>query len=112
MNALANKVQLIGRLGNDAEVQTFDNNVKRAVLNIATNEYYKNDKGERVESTTWHKVAAWRNLADIAEKFGKKGKEIAIEGKLLNRSYTDKDGNKRYITEVVANEIMLLGSKK
>lgn len=110
MNALANKVQLIGRLGIDPEVQSFDNNVKRANLSIATNEYSKNEKGERVEKTTWHKVVAWRGLADVAEKFCKKGKEVAIEGKLVNRKYEDKEGNTRYITEVVANELMLLGS--
>lgn len=111
MNAIANKVQLIGRLGNDPEIQKFESDVKRANLSIATNEFYKNEKGERVQNTTWHRVAAWRNLAEIAEKFCKKGKEIAIEGKLLNRSYTDKEGKTRYITEIVANEIMLLGGK-
>lgn len=111
MNALTNKVQLIGRLGTDPDVKTFDKNVKRANLSIATNEYSKNDNGECVEKTTWHKVVVWRGLADVAEKYCEKGKEIAVEGKLVNRQYEDKEGKTRYITEVVANDIMLLGKK-
>ncbi len=80
-------------------------------MSIATNEYSKNYKGKRVKKTTWHKVVLWRGFADVVEKYCKKGKEIAVEGKLVNRRYKDKEGKTRYITEVVANDIMLLGSK-
>jgi single-strand DNA-binding protein len=109
MNALRNKVQLIGHVGNDPEIKTFEGGKKLASLTIATNESYKNEKGEKVEQTEWHKVVAWGKTAEIIEKFVTKGKEIAIEGKLTHRSYEDKNGEKRYITEVVASEILLLG---
>jgi len=109
MNAMKNKVQLIGNVGNEPEVKTFGEGKKVANLTIATNDFYINDKGDKVEQTEWHRVTAWGKVADIIEKYVKKGKEIAIEGKLTHRSYDDKDGNKRYITEVVANDILLLG---
>ena len=108
MSTLRNKVQLIGHVGNDPEIKTFDGGKKLAKLNVATNESYKNEKGEKVEETQWHSLIAWGKTADIIEKYVVKGKEIAIEGKLTHRSYDDKDGNKRYITEVVANELVLL----
>ena len=82
---------------------------KVANLTIATNDSYKNEKGEKVEQTEWHKVVAWGKTAEIIEKYVTKGKEIAIEGKLTHRSYDDKNGEKRYITEVVANDVLLLG---
>jgi len=106
---MKNRVQLIGNTGNDPIIKTFEGGRKLANLTIATNESYKNDKGERVEQTEWHTVVAWGKTAEIIEKFVTKGKQIAIEGKLTHRSYEDKNGEKRYITEVVANEIMLLG---
>ncbi len=109
MSALRNKVQLIGNVGNDPEIKSFDGGKKVANFTIATNESYKNEKGEKVEQTEWHKVSAWGKTAEIIEKFVTKGKEVAIEGKLTHRSYEDKNGEKRYITEVVANEILLLG---
>lgn len=109
MNAMKNKVQLIGNVGNEPEVKTFGEGKKVANITIATNDYYINDKGEKVEQTEWHRVTAWGKVAEIIEKYVSKGKEIAIEGKLTHRSYDDKDGNKRYITEVVANDILLLG---
>lgn len=109
MNAMKNKVQLIGNVGNEPEVKTFGEGKKVANITIATNDYFINDKGEKVEQTEWHRVTAWGKTAEIIEKYVTKGKEIAIEGKLTHRSYDDKDGNKRYITEVVANEILLLG---
>jgi single-strand DNA-binding protein len=109
MNALKNKVQLIGNVGNDPEIKTFDGGRKVANLNIATNDSYKNDKGERIDQTEWHNIVAWGKVAEIIEKFVTKGKQIAIEGKLTHRSYEDKNGEKRYITEVVVNDIMLLG---
>jgi single-strand DNA-binding protein len=109
MSTLRNKVQLIGHVGNDPEIKTFDGGKKLAKLNVATNESYKNDKGEKVEETQWHSLIAWGKTADIIEKYVVKGKEIAIEGKLTHRSYEDKNGEKRYVTEVVIDELMLLG---
>jgi single-strand DNA-binding protein len=109
MNAMKNTVQLIGNVGNDPEIKTFDGGKKLANITIATNDSYKNDKGEKVEQTEWHKVVAWGKTADIIEKYVTKGLQIAIEGKLTHRSYDDKNGEKRYITEVVVNEVLLLG---
>ena len=109
MNALRNKVQLIGNLGQDPEIVTLDNGSKLAKFSVATNETYKNQKGERVTDTQWHNVVAWGKTAEIVENFAVKGKEVAIEGKLTNRSYETKTGEKRYITEVRCNEILLLG---
>jgi single-strand DNA-binding protein len=108
MNAMKNKVQLIGNVGQDPEVKTFEGGKKVASLTIATNEFYKNEKGEKIEDTQWHRVTAWGKLADLIEKYVTKGKEIGVEGKLVHRSYDDKDGIKRYITEVVINDILLL----
>lgn len=106
---MQNRVQLIGNTGNDPIIKTLESGKKVANLTIATKDYYKNDKGERVEQTEWHTVVAWGKTAEIIEKFVTKGKQIGIEGKLTHRSYEDKNGEKRYITEVVASEIMLLG---
>ena len=108
MNALRNKVQLIGHVGNDPEVKAFGEGKKVANLTLATNESYRNDKGEKVEETQWHRVVAWGKTAELIEKYVTKGKEIAIEGKLTHRSYDDKNGEKRYVTEVVASELLLL----
>lgn len=107
MNAMKNRVQLIGNVGNDPEIKTLENGRKLAHVTIATNEKYTNDKGEKVEQTEWHRVTAWGKTAEIIEKYVVKGKEVAIEGKLTNRSY-DKNGEKRYVTEVVVSEILLL----
>lgn len=112
MNALRNKVQLIGRLGNKVEVKRLDNGKCVANVSMATNEIYKNQKGERVEDTTWHNLVIWGKTAEILEKYTDKGSEIAIEGKLTNRSYDDKDGIKRYVTEVLVNEVLLMGDPK
>ena len=109
MSTLRNKVQLIGHVGNDPEIKSFDGGKKLAKLNVATNESYKNDKGEKVEETQWHSLIAWGKTADIIEKYVVKGKEIGIDGKLTHRSYEDKNGEKRYVTEVVIDELMLLG---
>lgn len=111
MYALKNKVQLIGNLGNAPEVKTTETGKKLARFSVATNESYRNANGEKVTETTWHNLVAWGKVADIAEKYLTKGSEVAIEGKLINRSYTDKDGNKKYITEVQVNELLMLGSK-
>ncbi|MFD0761679.1 single-stranded DNA-binding protein [Lutibacter aestuarii] len=112
MNTLRNKVQLIGNLGNNPEIIQLDTGKKIAKFSIATNETYKNAKGEKVTDTQWHNVVAWNKTAEIAEQYLEKGKEVAIEGKLTSRSYDDKDGNKRYITEVVVNELLMLGNKQ
>lgn len=109
MNAIKNKVQLIGHVGQEPEIKTFDGGKKVANITIATNESYTNNKGEKIENTEWHRITAWGKVADIIEKYVIKGKEIAIEGKLTHRSYDDKEGNKRYITEIVASELLLLG---
>lgn len=109
MNAMKNRVQLIGHVGQEPEVKTFDGGKKVANITVATNDYYTNDKGEKVENTEWHKVVAWGKTAEIIEKYVTKGKEIAIDGKLTHRSYDDKDGTKRYVTEVVVNDLLLLG---
>jgi len=111
MYALKNKVQLIGNLGTKPEIKKTENGKKLAQFNVATHESYRNAKGEKVTETQWHRVIAWGKVAEIAEKYLDKGKEVAIEGKLINRSYTDKGGNKRYISEVQVNELLLLGSK-
>ena len=111
MNAMKNKVQLIGNLGQDPEVKKIGDDKKVAHLSVATNENYRNAKGEKVTDTQWHNVVAWGKLADIAEKFLLKGTEVVIEGKLINRNYTDKQGVKRYITEVQANELLILTKK-
>ena len=111
MYALRNKVQLIGNLGAKPEVKNTENGKKLAQFSVATNESYRNANGEKITETQWHRVIVWGKLAEIAEQYLDKGKEIALEGKLVNRSYTDKEGIKRYITEIQANELLMLGSK-
>ena len=111
MNTLRNKVQLIGNLGNDPEIINLESGKTLAKFSIATNESYKNAKGEKVTDTQWHNIVAWGKTAEIIEKYVTKGKEVAIEGKLISRSYETKEGEKRYITEVVCNEILLLGKQ-
>jgi len=112
MYALKNKVQLIGNLGNNPEIRTLESGKKMARFSMATSETYRNAKGEKITETQWHNVVAWGKVADIAEQFLVKGSEIAVEGKLINRNYTDKEGNKRYVTEVQVNEVLMLGDKK
>ncbi|MFD0991168.1 single-stranded DNA-binding protein [Mariniflexile jejuense] len=111
MSTLKNKVQLIGNVGNTPEITTLESGKRIAKFSIATNAFYKNSKGEKEQDTQWHNIVAWGKIADIIEKYVGKGKEVALEGKLTSRSYEDKDGAKRYVTEVVANEILLLGTK-
>ncbi len=111
MYALKNKVQLIGNLGGKPEVKEIEGGKKLAMFNVATSESYRNAEGEKITETQWHRVVAWGKIAEIAEKYLDKGKEIALEGKLVNRSYTDKDGLKKYITEVQATELLMLGVK-
>lgn len=102
----------MGNLGAAPEVKSISDNKKLAKFSVATNESYKNEKGEKVTETYWHSVVAWGKLAGIVEKYLQKGSEVAIEGKLTNRSYTDKDGVKRYVTEILANEVLMVGGKQ
>jgi single-strand DNA-binding protein len=109
MSALKNRVQLIGNLGNTPEIRNTENGKKMVRFSMATNEVYKNAKGERVTETQWHNLIGWGKIAEIAEKSLAKGTEVAIEGKLINNNYVDKEGNKKYSTEVLINELLLIG---
>ncbi len=108
MNALKNKVQLIGNLGNDPEIISLEGGTKLAKFSMATSDAYKNAQGEKVEETQWHNIVAWGKVAEIAENYLNKGKQVAIAGKLTHRSYETNAGEKRYITEVRCNELLLL----
>jgi single-strand DNA-binding protein len=112
MSTIKNHVQLIGNVGQEPTITNLESGKKVARFSIATNENYKNAKGEKQTDTNWHTVVAWGKTADIIEKFVSKGKEVGIVGKLKTRTYTTDDGNQRYVTEVVANEILLMGSNK
>ncbi|MBC7522901.1 MAG: single-stranded DNA-binding protein [Flavobacterium sp.] len=109
MNTLRNRVQLIGFVGQEPEIKNLDGGKKLANLSVATSEVYYKENGDKVENTEWHRITAWGKTAEIIEKYVVKGKEVAIDGKLTHRSYDDKEGIKRYVTEVVANEILLIG---
>jgi len=111
MSNLRNKVQLIGNVGIDPEMTVLESGKKVIHFSLATNENYRNSKGEKVQSTDWHNMVAWNKTAEIIEKYAGKGKEIAIEGNLTSRSYETKEGEKRYITEVIISEVLLLGPK-
>ncbi len=111
MSNLRNSVRLIGFLGNAPEVKELSKTKKLAKLSLATNETYKNEKGEKVEETQWHNLVLWDKQADIALKYLNKGSEIAVEGKLVTKNYTDKEGVKRFYTEIVVNEFVMLGKK-
>ena len=104
---MKNRVQLIGHVGQDPEIKQLESG-RVANFTIATNDSYTNAKGEKVEQTEWHRVSAWGKTVDIIEQFLTKGSHVAVEGKLTHRSYDDKDGNRRYITEVIANELVFL----
>jgi single-strand DNA-binding protein len=111
MNAIKNKVQLIGHLGSKLDLKSLESGKSVGNVSLATSEVYKNQKGERVEETIWHNLVVWDKTAENLAKFTDKGSEIAIEGKLTNRSYTDKNGDKKGITEIVVNEFLLLDKK-
>ena len=111
MSTIKNHVQLIGNVGQEPTVTNLESGKKVARLSLATNENYKNGLGEKQTDTNWHTIVAWGKVADIIEKFVDKGREIGILGKLKTRSYTTDDGNQRYVTEVVANEILFLNGK-
>ena len=111
MFSLRNKVQLIGNLGKTPDVKNTEAGKKLVRFSVATNETYTNTKGEKVKETQWHNLVAWGKVADIAEKYLDKGSEVAIEGKLISKDYLDKEGVKKYVTELQVNELLLLGSK-
>lgn len=112
MNSLRNKVNLIGRLGSNPEVRTMSSGKVMAKFSLATTESFKNDKGEKITETQWHNVIAWGSPARVIEKYVTKGQEIALEGKLTTRNYEDKGGTKRYISEVIVSDVLLLGGGK
>lgn len=108
MNALRNKVQLIGHLGQDPEIVDLDSGKKLVRFSIATNEVYRDGNGDKVTDTQWHNVVAWGKTADIVAQYLSKGNEVAVEGKLIHRTYESKEGEKRYVTEVRCNELLML----
>lgn len=108
---MVNKVILIGNVGKDPDVKHLDSGVSVANFPLATSENYKNKEGERVTKTEWHNIVAWRGLADVVDKYVQKGKQLYIEGRLRSRSYDDKDGVKKYITEIFADNLQMLGRK-
>jgi single-strand DNA-binding protein len=112
MKSLRNSVQLIGRLGKDPEVKSFDGGKKLASFSIATSDSYKNQKGEKVQDTQWHNVVIWGKLADVAGQYLKKGAEVCIEGKLIHKTYETAAGEKRYTTEINVNDFVMLGGKQ
>jgi len=107
-----NKVILIGNLGKDPEVRSLDNGAKVASFSLATSESYKNKEGQKVEQTEWHNIVVWRGLAEVAEKFLRKGSTIYLEGKIRTRSWDDKEGIKRYTTEIIGDTFTMLGAKR
>lgn len=111
MNALRNKVQLIGRLGQDPKIITFDEGKSKVNFSVATNESYRDNEGDKVERTQWHEIVAWGPLSEIIAQYLKKGSEVAIEGRLHYRTYDDKEGNTRYVTEIVAKDLLMLDKK-
>lgn len=112
MSNLKNRVSLIGHVGQSPEVKSFDAKGKLARFSLATNDAYKNAKGEKIEDTQWHNVIAWGGLANMVESYVEKGSYLVLEGKIVNRSYETKEGEKRSVTEIVANEINFLSAKK
>lgn len=110
-SSLNNSVRIIGNIGMNPEVKSFGNDQKLAKFSVATTETYKNANGEKEKTTQWHNVVVWGKLASVVEKYMQKGQMIALEGQLTSRSYTDKSGNKRYITEINANQIQMLAKK-
>lgn len=107
-----NKVILLGNLGKDPEVRHLDNGVTVANFSLATTESYTNKQGDRVNQTEWHNIVLWRGLADVAEKYLKKGNSVYIEGKISTRKWEDKDGNARYSIDIIADKMTMLGTKQ
>jgi single-strand DNA-binding protein len=112
MNSLKNRVTLIGNLGQDPETKTTESGKKVTNFTLATDDGYKNSDGQKVSETTWHNIVAWNGLADIAGRFLKKGRQVAVEGRIVYRTYEDKKGVTKYITEIVLNDLILLRNAK
>lgn len=106
-----NKVILVGNVGRDPEVRHLETGATKASFTLATSESYKSKTGETIKNTEWHNIVLWRGLADVAEKYVKKGMQLYIEGKITTRSWDDKDGTKKYMTEIVADNMQMLGSR-
>ncbi len=112
MNALRNKVMLVGNLGQDPEMKTLDSGKKVVHFTLATKEDYKNTEGQKVKETTWHNIVAWNGLAEVASRFLKKGNEVFVEGRIVYRTYEDKKGSTKNVTDIVLNDLLLLRSAK
>jgi single-strand DNA-binding protein len=112
MNSLKNRVTLIGNLGQDPETKTTESGKKVTHFTLATDDGYKNSEGQKISETTWHNIVAWNGLADIAGRYLKKGRQVAVEGRIVYRSFEDKKGTTKYITEIVLNDLILLRSGK
>jgi single-strand DNA-binding protein len=112
MNNLKNSVRLIGNLGGNPEVKELQSGKKIAKLSLATSDKYKDSEGKLVNETQWHNLVAWGKTAEFAERYLEKGQEVVVEGKILNRSYTDKEGQKKYITEISVSDILKTGGGK
>lgn len=112
MNTTRNSVQLIGNLGRDVDYKNFDNGKTKAAFTLATNEYYKNNKGEKIQDTQWHNIIAWGRIAENMKSILEKGSEVLVKGKLVSRSYEDNDGNTKYITEIIAKEFVSFTKKE
>jgi single-strand DNA-binding protein len=112
MNSLKNRVNLIGNLGQDPEIKSLENGKKLTRFTLATSEEFKNGDGQKVKETTWHNIVAWNGIADVAGRYLKKGGQVAVEGRIVYRTYEDKNGATKYITEIVINEMLMLRSPK
>lgn len=112
MNVLKNSVQLIGNLGRNVELRTTNSGSKVASVTMATSDYYKNSKGEKIQETQWHNLTAWNKTAEIMDQILEKGNEIAVRGKLVHRKYEDKEGVTRYVSEIIVSEFMKLSKSK
>jgi single-strand DNA-binding protein len=107
-----NKVILLGNLGKDPEVRSLEGGAKVAKFPLATTESYKDKSGNKIEQTEWHNIVMWRGLAEVAEKYLRKGSQVYVEGRIRSRSWDDKEGNKRYITEIIADNMSMVGGKR
>ncbi len=112
MSSIRNRVQLIGKLGADPEIKEMDSGRKLAKFSVATNESYRNQAGDLVTETQWHRLIAWGRTAEIAEEYLKKGREVAVDGKIQTRSYENSEGEQRYTTEILVNELIMTGTRK
>jgi single-strand DNA-binding protein len=112
MNSLKNKVILVGRLGQNPETKTIDGGKKVTHFTLATDDSYKNAEGQKISEATWHNITAWNGLEDIADRFLKKGNQVAVEGRIVYRSYEDKKGVTKNVTDIVLSDLVLLGSGK